>query len=31
MGLMTVAFVLLPMLFLWHDKRAREGAPRRRP
>jgi preprotein translocase subunit YajC len=29
MGLMTVAFVLLPMFFLWRDKRARERAPRR--
>lgn len=29
MGLMTVAFVLLPMFFLWHDKRAQERATHR--
>lgn len=29
MGLMAVAFVLLPMFFLWHDKRAQERATAR--
>ena len=29
MGLMTVAFVLLPMFFLWHDKRAQDSATHR--
>lgn len=25
-GLMTLAFVVLPVFFLWHDKRASERA-----
>ena len=29
MGLMAFAFVLLPMFFLWHDKRAQERATHR--
>ncbi len=31
MGLMTLAFVVLPMFFLWHDRRVQECAVGRRP
>jgi hypothetical protein len=30
-GLMTLAFVVLPVYFLWHDKRVSERAAGRRP
>jgi hypothetical protein len=30
-GLMTLAFVVLPVYFLWHDKRASERAVGRGP
>jgi hypothetical protein len=31
MGLMTLAFVVLPVYFLWHDKRVSERAAGRQP
>ncbi|HEX4016824.1 MAG TPA: hypothetical protein VHX15_08810 [Frankiaceae bacterium] len=30
-GLMTLAFVVLPVFFLWHDKRVSERAAFRQP
>ena len=30
-GLMTLAFVALPMYFLWHDKRVSDRAAGRQP